>query len=185
MGGCLWQPPFLIIMKKLGRMALRLIALALIVTILYFSLVWAGYIAPIGSADAVSSATVISSMDDINGEYVVLINRERHQSTLEKWKRFFKGEDVGFIMEDIVCAVASNDAAGIETAEAYRSRLPQNQMTLKSDSGVLVVSKAKNDIFDILIMSDKAAKAFGAEDLYNKENVEVLHMSPEVKNEKS
>lgn len=172
-------------MKIFGRMALRLIALGLIVTILYFSLVWTGFIAPIGSADAVSSATVISSMDDINGDYVVLINKERHKSTLEDWKSFFKGEDVGFIMEDIVCAVASNDAAGIETAETYRSRLPQNQMTLKSDSGVLVVSKAKNDIFDILIFSEKAAKAFGAEDLYKDGNVEVIHMSSEVKNEKS
>lgn len=172
-------------MKVLGRTALRLIALVLIITILYFALVSAGYIAPLGSADAVSSATTISSMDDINGEYVVLINRNRHKSTLEKWIKFFKGDDAGFIMEDIICATASNDTAGIETAETYRSRLPQNQMTVKSEVGVLVVSKAKNDIFDVLILSEKAADAFGADELYDGENVEVIRMSSGVKDEKN
>lgn len=172
-------------MKIILRTAIRFTALALIVTILYFYLLSAGYIAPLGSVDAVSSATTISSMDDIDGKYYVFINRERHKDTLEKWKKFFKGENVGFIMEDITCSVALSDKSGMETAGTYRSRLPQNQMNVKPDSAVLTVSKAKNGIFDVLILSENAVEAYGAEKLFKDSNVETIHMSSEVKNEKN
>lgn len=172
-------------MKLLGRTAIRFTALALIVTILYFYLLSAGYIAPLGSVDAVSSATTISSMDDMKGQYTVFINKALHKTTLEEWEKFFKGKDVGFIMEDINCAVASSDKAGMETAETYRSRLPQNQMTVKPDAAVLTVSKAKNGIFDVLILSDNAVKAYGAQELFKDSKVTSIRMSAEGNNEKN
>lgn len=172
-------------MKIFFRTAARVISLAFIVTILYYFLLSIGYISPLGSVDAVSSATTISSMDDIKGDYVVFINRERHKTTLEQWTKFFKGEDVGFIMEDISCAVASSDQAGAKTAETYSSRLPKNQMNVKPDAAVLTVSKAKNGIFDVLILSENAVKAYGAEELFEDSNVETIHMSSEGKNEKN
>ncbi len=172
-------------MKIILRTAIRFTALALIVTILYFYLLSAGYIAPFGSADAVSSATTISSMDDIEGKYVVFINRNKHKNTLGKWEKFFKGKDIGFIMEDISCAAASSDKAGLEIAETYRSRLPQNQMTVNPETAALTVSKAKNGIFDVLILSENAVKAYGADTLFKDSNVETIHMSSEDKNEKN
>ena len=162
---------------------MRSIALALIVTIVYGLLILGGYVSFGESVDGVSSATKIASMDDIDGKYVVYINRDRHKDTLDKWTSFFRGEDVGFIMEDIVCAVASSDAAGIETAETYCSRLPENQMTIRYETGVMAVSKAKNSVFDIMIMSAPAAKTYGAEEILKNNNIEALTLGGE--NEKA
>lgn len=169
-------------MNLLGRTALRSLALALIVTIIYCLLILGGYVSFGNSADGVSSATVIASMDDIEGKYVVYINRERHKDTLDEWIKFFKGEDVGFIMEDIVCTVASSDSEGIETAETYRSRLPENQMTVKPETGVMAVSKAESGVFDIMIMSAFAAKAYGADETLKNNSIEDLTLGG--KNEK-
>ena len=52
--------------------------------------------------DAVSGASVI--IDKPSGEYVILINRELHKNAenLTQWIRFFRGEEISYIFEDII-----------------------------------------------------------------------------------
>lgn len=113
------------------------------------------------SSDAVSSASVI--IDQPSGAYVVLINRERHPDSgnLNTWISFFKGEEIGFLFEDISCIVPSSDASGLELAKSFQSRLPENQMKLRTEDATLLMSKAIYGEFDVIIVSREAYDAYG------------------------
>ena len=115
-----------------------------------------------GGTDAVSSATTI--LEAPSGEYVILINTQRHEAsgTLQIWQDFFAGKDIGIVFEDLNCIVIRGDTAGEEAARSYQSRLPENQMKIRAEEGVLTLSKAGNGNFDIIVMSREAADGYGA-----------------------
>lgn len=124
--------------------------------------------------DAASSASL--AVDKPSGNYVVVINTDKHtdSSNLALWHDFFQEKDVTFIFEDIVCTVADGDEGGQKLAENYRSRLPENQMLLKSEDPVLMLSKAENGRFDVIVMSEEYAGLFGASSLYGMKNADTI-----------
>ncbi len=124
--------------------------------------------------DAASSAS--ATLDSPSGEYVVLINKKLHtdKEKLGQWKTFFSGGQVSYIFEDVICYASSDDKAGIEMAQSYMSRLPENQMQLETENGVLVLSKAENGNFDVIVMSAEIAKVYGADEFKDDEDVMYL-----------
>lgn len=127
-----------------------------------------------GNTDTTSSATVV--LDAPSGEFVVLLNRELHEKngSLAEWTAFFSGEEIGIIFEDISCGVAQSDAAGLDFARSLQSRLPENQMTIYTENGTLLLSKAEYGKFDVVVLSKEAAKLYGAATLYGREEVLAL-----------
>lgn len=168
-------------MKTVLRYLLRLLSVALFGAIVIGVLTAGGYINwNSDSPDAVSSATAQSvSAEDMSGKYVVFINRELHDKagTTGDWEKFFSfSGDVPLIMEDITCKVAELDSEGLDTAKKYQARLPENQMKIEKEAGVMLLSKAELGRFDVLILSESAAKAYSAETLYGKDNILSIKM---------
>ena len=132
------------------------------------------------SPDAVSSATAQPvSAGDMSGKYIVFINRGLHDKagTTGDWEKFFSfSDDVPLIMEDITCKVAQFDSEGLDTARKYQARLPENQMKIEQEAGVMLLSKAELGRFDVMIMSEAAAKSYSAQTLYDKENILTIKM---------
>lgn len=126
--------------------------------------------------DAVTSSTVV--LDAPSGSYVVLINRELHtdEDNLAEWVNFFSGGDILYIFEDVSCSVASSDAAGIDMAQSYQSRLPENQMVVKTEDPTLLLSRADAGLFDIIVMSREFAEAYTASTAYS-DSVIVIEVS--------
>ena len=164
-------------MQVLKRMSLRIATLVILTALVYGALLLSGAVSLGTDVDAVTKATgVIVPREDVEGSFVVLINTKKHQNaqTLQEWERFFGGEDIGLIFEDVVCYVASGDTAATELAESFQSRLPENQMKIKTVPSAMVVAKAEHDVFDVVILSDAVAVSLGADVLYEKENVKVI-----------
>ncbi|SDB08868.1 hypothetical protein SAMN02910317_00456 [Ruminococcaceae bacterium FB2012] len=126
--------------------------------------------------DAVTSATTV--LDAPSGDYVVLINSERHPNAenLSVWHDFFEGREIGFIFEDIECGTLAGDTGGLEMARSYQSRLPENQMKLIPSDPVLLLSKADSGRFDVIVMSSEAAEKYGAESAAKRPGVQVLRV---------
>lgn len=124
-----------------------------------FSVDVAALLAPDG-ADAVTRAS-LELPEQPSGEFLVLLNTDKHRDTLEQWRLFFSGEDAGVIMSDISCMVIDGDATGLQLAERYQARLPENQMTVKQENGLLLASKAEAGRFDTIILSREAAESYG------------------------
>ena len=168
-------------MKTGLRYRLRLLSVILFASILCGVLTATGAIKwNNDSPDAVSSATAqVVSAEDMKGKYVVLINKELHDhtGTTEDWIKFFSfDKETPLIMEDIVCKTADTDAQGIEVAEKYRARLPENQMKLQKEAGVMLLSKAELGRFDVVILSEAAAQNYSAQTMYDRNNVAVIKM---------
>mgnify|MGYP007069910982 CR=1 FL=1 len=110
-------------------------------------------------------------IDQPSGAYVVWINSGKHTNidNLNTWKSFFSGEEIGFLFEDISCTVAGTDTAGLEIAKSFQSRLPENQMTLRTEDVTLMLSKAVDGRFDIILMSKEFYDGCHAGNLYDKE----------------
>ncbi|HBI85092.1 MAG TPA: hypothetical protein DDX71_02210 [Ruminococcus sp.] len=132
--------------------------------------------AKLSGTDAVSSASVI--VEQPSGDYLVLINLDRHTDSenLALWHDFFTGADAPVIFEDISCGTALSDAGGRTMADSFRSRLPENQMTVRAEDGTLLLSKAETGRFDIIILSQEIADALHAETVTELPNVETLHV---------
>ena len=146
---------------------------------------WAsGYLHSLFSVDpdALSSASVI--LDQPSGDYLVLVNRLMHpdEEKLADWITFFSGGEILYIFEDVSCSVATSDPGGRELAESYRSRLPENQMQVKAEDGTLVLSRAEQGLYDILVMSREFADAFGASSVFGEDTV-VIEVSQETSSE--
>ena len=118
--------------------------------------------------DAVSSASVI--LEQPSGAYVVFLNKNLHSNkeNLEVWNEFFSGNEIEFLFEDLSCVVADSDAAGLELAKSFQSRLPENQMRLRTEDATLLLSKAEYGKFDCIVMSHEAYEAYGAKSLAKK-----------------
>ena len=130
--------------------------------------------ARITGTDAVSSASVI--VEQPSGEYLVYINLDRHtdQENLALWYDFFEGREITYLFEDISCGTASGDTGGHTCAESFRSRLPENQMQVRTEDPVLLLSKAEHGRFDIIILSKETADAYAADRLAEMDNVGVI-----------
>ena len=122
--------------------------------------------------DAVSGAS-LNVPDQPSGEFVVILNRERH-AALEEWTDFFTEREVGVIMEDLSCTTASGDAAGLQLAQRCQARLAENQMSLRSENGVLLVSKAEQGLYDVVILSRETADAYDYSAVYARPDALVL-----------
>lgn len=122
--------------------------------------------------DAISSATMI--IDQPTGAYVVIINPDFHpdKDKLATWRKFFAGEEIDFIFEDISCVVANIDESGLEIAKSFQSRLPENQMTIRTEDITLMLSKAMTDRYDVIILSKEIFDAYKAD--YGMENAVIL-----------
>ena len=130
------------------------------------------YFGPTGrKADVISSPTVI--IEQPSGAYVVWINPERHTDPekLDTWMRFFAGEEIGFLFEDISCFVIRQDTEGCELAESFQSRLPENQMRLAAEDATLLLSKAWNGTYDVILFSREAYEAYHAEEYRQEKHV--------------
>lgn len=110
--------------------------------------------------DAVSGATAV--IDAPSGEFVVLLNRERLTEDAF-WERFFSGQEVDYCFEDITCHVPKNDAAALEMARSFQSRLSANQLTVRQDDATLLLSKADHGRFQVLLLSRETAEHHHAE----------------------
>lgn len=121
-----------------------------------------------GKTDAVTSATVIIMQP--TGEYVVLINKDLHtnEDNLKVWETFFTGGEIDFLFEDISCIVSDSDSAGLEIARSFQSRLPENQMILRTEDGALMLSKISGGYFDVAIMSAEFYDAYHVAEIAHK-----------------
>lgn len=126
-----------------------------------------------GTPDAVSGASM-DLPDQPSGEFVVIINRDRHPLTLTEWTDFFLENDVDVIMEDISCLAAASDPTGVQLAERYQARLAENQMTLSAENSLLVVSRAENGLYDVIILSKEMADAVDFSAVYDRTDAAVV-----------
>ena len=168
-------------MKTAVRYLFRILSVIVFGAIVTGVLTAGGYInRSSDSPDAVSSATAQPvSAGDMSGKYMVFINRGLHDKagTTGDWEKFFSfSDDVPLIMEDITCKVAQFDSEGLDTARKYQARLPENQMIIEQEAGVMLLSKAELGRFDVMIMSEAAAKSYSAQTLYDKENILTIKM---------
>ena len=140
---------------------------------------WRGLLSS-DEADAVSSPSVV--IDKPSGNYIVLINTRLHtdKEKLNQWIDFFDGKETDIIFEDISCTVAEGDTMGIEMAESLCSKLPENQMKIKKEEAVLVVSRAEEGKFDVLLMSKEFADSYKLKEK-NKAYIEDINISEEKK----
>jgi hypothetical protein len=113
-----------------------------------------------GHTDAVSSASVI--IDQPSGNYIVLINQDLHtnQENLNTWVRFFSGEEISYLFEDISCSVAAGDAGALTLAQSFQSRLPEKQMSIRTENATLLMSRADCGKYDIIILSREFAETY-------------------------
>ena len=107
-----------------------------------------------------------------------MINDSLHEDTSAVWADFFMGSDYQNLFEDIDCWVAQGDTAAYELAKSYASKLPENQMTVKVENALFMLSRADAGSFDVIIMSQEYAKSYDASTVY-KDNVTVLTVSEE------
>jgi hypothetical protein len=115
-----------------------------------------------GDTDAVSSASVI--IDQPSGEYIVLINGEMHQDqeNLHTWIQFFSGEEISYLFEDISCSVIGADTGALTMAQSFQSRLPEKQMTIQTEEASLLMSRADQGKYDVIILSREFAESYDA-----------------------
>ena len=154
-------------MKALEHIVIVAVALVLCLGLPAFL-----YLPGSGGVDAVSGAS-LEAPDQPSGEFVVIVNRDRH-TALREWADFFSEREVGVIMEDISCVTAAGDASGEQLARRYQARLAENQMRLRSENGVLAVSKAEKGLYDVLILSKEAAEAYDYSTVYARPEALVL-----------
>lgn len=123
--------------------------------------------------DAVSGATM-KLPEQPSGEFVILINEGLHRDTLSDWQKFFSGEDLPVIFDDISCLTAEGDLTGILLAERMQAQLPENQMCLRSENPTLLVSKAEAGLIDVAVFSKEMADALKLKSSGQMEGIAVI-----------
>ena len=108
--------------------------------------------------DAVSSSSLVLP-EQPSGDFLVFINESLHEDSVDSWEAFFMDEEFSVIFEDIGCLVAEGDAGGIQLAERFQAELPENQMKLKKENPVLVVSRIEEGYIDVAIISKEMAES--------------------------
>ncbi len=114
----------------------------------------------LNGTDAVSSASVI--IDQPSGNYVILLNLDSMEED-DFWMDFFSGESVDFCFEDISCMTAKNDPTAITMAQSFQSRLSEHQMTLRTEDATLMLSRADEGKFQVIVLSEEIAEHYHAQ----------------------
>ena len=151
--------------------------LALFVTLGIPSLAYVDFSALFGEkVDAVSGASLELPAQP-SGNFVILLNRDRHKGTAEEWRTFFSGGETDVIMDDVACMAAQGDATGIQLAERFRSRLAENQMTVRQINPTLLASRADAGAYDAVIVSAEMADALTLSTAYGRAETAVIAVS--------
>lgn len=108
-------------------------------------------------ADTLSSASYVVP-DKPSGDFFVLINTSLHEDTIDDWSDFFSDKDYPVIFDDIKCLVAKDDLPGFLLAERFQAQLPENQMSLRTEDSMLLVSKAEAGLIDAAVFSREMAE---------------------------
>ena len=168
------------IMKGAGavnRLAAHIgaVLLALLVTLGIPALAYIDFSTVLGGsdADAVSRASM-ELPEQPSGNFVVLLNREKHHGTAEDWATFFSGGETDVIMDDVACLAAQGDAAGIQLAERFQARLAENQMTVRQIDPTLLASRADAGVYDVIIVSAEMADAITLSTAYGRTKTAVI-----------
>ena len=74
--------------------------------------------------------------------------------------------------------MAQGDETALELANSYASKLPENQMTVVTENGVFLMSKADEGLFDVIIMSLEYAEINDVSTAYS-DSVTVLNVGEE------
>ena len=77
-------------------------------------------------------------------------------------------------MEDISCLAAASDPTGVQLAQRYLVRLAENQMTLTAENSLLVVSRAENGLYDVIVISKEMADALDLSKVYERDDALVI-----------
>lgn len=125
--------------------------------------------AALSGVDAVSGASM-ELPDQPSGEFVIILNRDRHPLTLDEWTAFFEERPVGVILEDLSCLAAASDPTGVQLAQRYMVRLAENQMKLNAENSLLVVSRAENGLYDVIVLSKEMADALDLSAVYARDD---------------
>lgn len=136
------------------------------------------------SADVVTGATEEVPTRP-SGEFVVLLNRDLHQESLAQWQSFFRDGELNVIFDDIQCIAAQGDAAAIQLAQRYQAQLPENQMTLRFENPMLLMSKAENGLIDTAIISKELASALALSIAEKDSHIMQIHVSGGTDDEKA
>jgi galactitol-specific phosphotransferase system IIB component len=76
--------------------------------------------------------------------------------------QFFGGEEISYLFEDISCSVIAADTGALTMAQSFQSRLPEKQMTIRTEDATLLMSRADRGKYDIIIISKEFAKSYDA-----------------------
>lgn len=131
-----------------------------------------------GTADAVTHASTMLP-EQPSGEFYVLVNRETQGKYMEQWNAFFTDSGAVVIMSDIRCMTAEGDAAAIQLAERFQARLPENQMTITKENGLLMASKAESGVFDAIVVSVETAQAYHMESIISRNSIACITVKGE------
>lgn len=124
-------------------------------------------------ADSVTGAS-LALPDQSTGDFVVLVDREKHPETLEAWTDFFSDRPTDVIMEDLSCLTLRGDPSGAQLAERYQARLAANQMIIRREDPTLVASRADHGLFDVIVLSKEMADAYQFESTLDDSRVAVI-----------
>ena len=132
-----------------------------------------------GAADAVTRASM-ELPEQPSGEFVILLNAEKHRDTAEQWRSFFSGAEGDVIMDDVACLAAEGDAAGVQLAERLQARLAENQMTVRRVNPTLLASRADAGAFDVAIVSSEMAALLALDTAYGRDQTVVVRVRGEM-----
>ena len=127
------------------------------------------------SADAVSSAS-LDIPDQPSGVFYVLLNTEKHPLTVDAWTDFFTEKPVDVIMEDISVLLIRGDEPVYQLADRYLARLAENQMRGAEEDGTLVVSRAEEGVFDVIMFSGDAEPVYDFSKAFEREGTAVIRV---------
>lgn len=131
-----------------------------------------------GNADAVTHASTYLP-DTPSGEFIVLVNEKTQAGYIDQWREFFTEGDAGVIMSDISCMVIEGDINAQQLAERFQARLPENQMTISQENGLLLASRAESGIFDAIVVSSEMAQSYKMQDIFTKKGVVCINVKGE------
>ena len=160
-------------MKRLMHAGVVLAALFVTLAIPALAYGVPGLLFGTSAPDAVSRASM-ELPEQPSGNFVILLNTDKHPGTAEDWETFFSGGETDVIMDDVACMAAEGDATGIQLAERFQARLAENQMTVRQVNGTLLASRADAGVYDVVIVSGEMADMLALETAYDRAGTTVV-----------
>lgn len=160
-------------MKRLLHVGVVMAALSVTLGIPAVAFGVPGLLFGANAPDAVSRAST-ELPEQPSGNFVILLNTDKHPGTAADWETFFSGRETDVIMDDVACMAADGDVTGIQLAERFRSRLAENQMTLRQVNGTLLASRADAGVFDVVIVSEEMADMLALKTAYDRTGTAVV-----------